>query len=245
MKIVPRIERKKIPRYYIAFNNCSGKPHESPCSIPIYMLNVLPLTFAEIRIKGKAAVQPLMEKWLFAFREDTHWKMMTLCALCRDAAAFIDALGTIHFWELRVRRFYTVITQKCYGRAGNPAASLGLHPLNAAEEQMKLSWRLGGEKKLWDCFHLAESENLKALGTEGTQREMNLAWELGAGVCRSNQPLRLHQKFQQCGTPTACACAIQCFVSLKYHEHPMFVNFQNSNLKLHVWLIFKTARRAM
>lgn len=63
MKIVPRIEREKeFPRYCIAFTIYCGKPHESPCSIPMYMLNVLPLTFAEIGMREKASVQPLMGK---------------------------------------------------------------------------------------------------------------------------------------------------------------------------------------
>lgn len=150
------------------------------------MLNVLPLTFAEIRIKGKAADQPLMEKRLFAFREDTHWKMMTLCALYRDAAAFIDALGTIHFWELRVRRFYHCHYTEVLWQGWEPCSIFGVASPKRSWRTAELSWRLGGEKKLWDCFYLAESENLRALGTEGTQREMNLAWELGTGVCRSN-----------------------------------------------------------
>lgn len=51
---------------------------------------------------------------------------------------FIDALGTINFCELHVRRFYHSITDKCYAIkcwAGNTcldaATSFGLHPLDA------------------------------------------------------------------------------------------------------------------
>lgn len=48
-----------------------------------------------------------------------------------DAVAFIDALGTIHFCELHVRRLYHSIIDKCYDQAGNmclgATASFGLH----------------------------------------------------------------------------------------------------------------------
>lgn len=206
------------------------------------MLNVLPLTFAEIRIKGKAAVQPLMEKRLFAFREDTHWKMMTLCALYRDAAAFIDALGTIHFWELRVRRFCHCHYTEVLWQGWEPCSIFGVaspkRSWRTAEVKLKAWWWEEIMRLLLPGWKWKFESSGHWRYTEGN--------ELGLGIGRwglqIKPPLRLHQKFQQCGTPTACACAIQCFVSLKY---PMFVNFQNSNLKLHVWLIFKTARRAI
>lgn len=47
--------------------------------------------------------------------------------------------------------FTAVIRDKRYGWAGNArlgaAASFGLHPLNEAKEQLKLSWDFGGKKE--------------------------------------------------------------------------------------------------
>lgn len=37
--------------------------------------------------------------------------MVTLCSFQMDAVAFIDALGTIHFCELHVRRLYHSIIE--------------------------------------------------------------------------------------------------------------------------------------
>lgn len=65
--------------------------------------------------------------------------------------------------------------------------------------------------------------------SEGTQRERNLAWELGLGGCSSSQPLRLHQKFQWCGRPDSCACAIErCFSEIK--QTPCVSVLSNSKL---------------
>lgn len=68
---------------------------------------------------------------------------MTLCALYRDAAAFIDALGTIHFWELRVRRFYHCHYAKVLWLGWEPCSIFGV-------ASPKYSWRTTEVKlKVW------------------------------------------------------------------------------------------------
>lgn len=68
---------------------------------------------------------------------------MTLCALYRDAAAFIDALGTIHFWELHVRRFYHCHYTEVLWLGWEPCSIFGV-------ASPKCSWRTAEVKmKAW------------------------------------------------------------------------------------------------